>query len=335
MSQTGSDYIRPLPLDSWGLYGTYEEAVFEILSYVKAQPRASDIRFWFQKRLEEPWSRSFLATFCTLGLLERFGPRSRSTYRLTRRGEMFLLTKSRRILVEGLVSRDRFRTMVSIIMTYGPITPKEIAAVLRRETIYDKSYLMHALGWMQGLGLIKRSKKGFRGVSKSEQRDNAPAAFRNLASYVEAFRKDHPEGEMSAFVMMRFDKTGVHTSIFDEIKKTLQQYKIVAVRADDRAYSDDLFQNVQTYMHASTIGIAVFERITKKEFNPNVALEVGYMLGLGKPVCLLKESYLERLNTDLLGRVYYEFDSLRPSETIGPALADWLKAKGLVDTASQ
>ena len=31
----------------------------------------------------------------------------------------------------------------------------------------------------------------------------------------------------------------------------------------------------------------MFERLESERYNPNVALEVGYMMALGKPVCLL------------------------------------------------
>lgn len=83
-----------------------------------------------------------------------------------------------------------------------------------------------------------------------------------------------------------------------------------------------------TYIYGCALGVAVFERIESEEFNPNTALEVGYMFGLQKPVCLLKDRTLRTLNTDLVGKIYRSFDTLNPGETISTELAQWLEDKG-------
>jgi len=40
-------------------------------------------------------------------------------------------------------------------------------------------------------------------------------------------------------------------------------------------------------MHGSAFGIAIFERLTSDIFNPNVSLEVGYMMAMHKPILYL------------------------------------------------
>lgn len=47
-------------------------------------------------------------------------------------------------------------------------------------------------------------------------------------------------------------------------------------------------------MHGCEFGVAVFDRITEDDFNPNVTLEVGYMLGMGRNVLLLKDKTPEK-----------------------------------------
>lgn len=69
--------------------------------------------------------------------------------------------------------------------------------------------------------------------------------------------------------------------------------------------------------------------------NPNVSLEVGYMQGLRKPVCLLKDKTQKTLNTDLVGRLYKEFDPQDPKATIRPVLSKWLQDKNLVRSQEQ
>ena len=82
-------------------------------------------------------------------------------------------------------------------------------------------------------------------------------------------------------------------------------------------------------MHGCGFGIAVIERLQDDDFNPNVSLEVGYMLALGKPICLLKDKTHKTLQSDLGGKLYRPFDTQDPEASIPPVLSDWLRDKGL------
>lgn len=73
----------------------------------------------------------------------------------------------------------------------------------------------------------------------------------------------------------------------------------------------------------------MFERIEAERFNLNVALEVGYMFALRKPVCLLKDRTLSKLHADLIGKLFRKFDTQKPAETIPPAVFKWLSDKRL------
>ena len=143
------------------------------------------------------------------------------------------------------------------------------------------------------------------------------------------FKKDHPDEGKAAFVMMKFGRTPSHDKIIEAIRSAIKPYGIEGLRADDKQYHDELFPNIQTYVHGCGFGIAVFERIETEEFNPNVSLEVGYMIGINKPVCLLKDQTLRTLHTDLVGRLYRPFDTLDPGKTIPTELVRWLSDKGL------
>jgi hypothetical protein len=137
-----------------------------------------------------------------------------------------------------------------------------------------------------------------------------------IAASLRRFSAEHPDSEKVAFLMMRFGNTKAHRNIIAAVRKALTPLGITVVRADDKQYHDDLLQNVLTYAHGCGVGIAVFERIETDEFNPNVAFEVGYMLALGKDVCLLKDKTLKTLHADLVGRLYRTFDPLDPAGTI-------------------
>lgn len=144
------------------------------------------------------------------------------------------------------------------------------------------------------------------------------------------FKKDHPDESKAAFIMMRFGRTSSHEKIVEAIRSTLKPFGIEGLRADDKQYHDDVLPNIQTHIYGCKFGIAIFERIEQEDFNPNVSLEVGYLIGIDKPVCLLKDKTLTSLNTDLIGRLYRPFDTLNPADTIPEQLGRWLSDKGLV-----
>lgn len=151
-----------------------------------------------------------------------------------------------------------------------------------------------------------------------------------LAPYIEQFRGEYPDPRKSAFIIMRFGTSPRHNAIVNAIRQALNKHNIQALRADDRAYADYLMQNIRTYMHGCGFGIAVFERIESDIHNPNVALEVGYMLALGKRVCLLKDKTLKALPTDVIGSLYMEFDIDNVDVSVQEALDSWLKQRGII-----
>lgn len=153
-------------------------------------------------------------------------------------------------------------------------------------------------------------------------------ALPEIASGLEKFRADHPLGTKTAFIIMQFGATKPHATVVDCIKNSLKAHGVVALRADDKEYMDDLFANIKTYMHACDFGVAVFDRITEDDFNPNVSLEVGYMMGMGKDVLLLKDRTLRNLHTDLAGKLYKQFDTTDVAGTMPQQIEKWLTDKG-------
>ena len=78
-------------------------------------------------------------------------------------------------------------------------------------------------------------------------------------------------------------------------------------------------------MNASQYGIAVFEQINERDINPNVNLELGYMLGQGKKCLLLKEERVPSLNADLVGHLYKTFDFFNIEKTVKTEVENWIK----------
>ena len=176
---------------------------------------------------------------------------------------------------------------------------------------------------VQYVSTVLQAKKK-SGKNMSEETASNP----EIASGLQKFRNDFPVTKKTAFIIMKFNDTKLHKEIVTCIKDVLDKNKITALRADDKQYMDDLFPNVKVYMHGCNFGIAVFDRITEEDLNPNVSLEVGYMLGMGKSVLLLKDKNLKSLQTDLMGKLYKEFDPLKISKSLPNQIEKWLSDKG-------
>jgi hypothetical protein len=72
------------------------------------------------------------------------------------------------------------------------------------------------------------------------------------------------------------------------------------------------------------LGIAVFEDIEKREFNPNVALELGYMLARRRRCLILKEQHLPSLPADVINRLYKPFNMFDVTNSVTREIGRWV-----------
>lgn len=146
---------------------------------------------------------------------------------------------------------------------------------------------------------------------------------------------DFPNPYSNVFLMMRFRTTKQHQNINDTISAILKEYSLNLIRADSKQYYDELWTNVKSCMDASSYGIAVFEQIDERDINPNVSLELGYMLGRGRRCLLLKEKRMPILQSDLCGHLYRQFDSYYIEDTVRSEVYKWLKDLGIAKRADE
>jgi hypothetical protein len=152
----------------------------------------------------------------------------------------------------------------------------------------------------------------------------------DLNQSLKKFHKDHKKNDNCGFLMMKFEDTKIQSEIANITKEIFKKQGISLLRADDKWYSDDLFTNIKTYMQGCTFGVALFERIKTNHFNPNVSLEIGYMMALNKPILFLKDSTLESLHSDLIGKLYYEFDFQNHQERLSNVINKWIIDKEII-----
>ena len=85
--------------------------------------------------------------------------------------------------------------------------------------------------------------------------------------------------------------------------------------ASDRMIVDDLWANVAAHMWACRYGIGFFEDRRARGINYNLTIEVGGMLVMGRRLALLRDRSIERLPTDLVGKIYKSVDLDDPGAT--------------------
>jgi len=166
------------------------------------------------------------------------------------------------------------------------------------------------------------------GESKRESTFPIPLGYENVGPILECFKKDHPNYDQNVFIMMRFRQDSPFPEIHSAIVSALKQRGYNGLRADHRTYpqDDDLWMNVCTYMLGCKYGVAVFERGAEtQEYSPNVELEYGFMRAMNKRVLLLKYKDRTPLNTDVVGKIYKEFDSSKIVPSIEKQISKWIR----------
>ena len=132
------------------------------------------------------------------------------------------------------------------------------------------------------------------------------------------------EFERNVFVMMRYG-TDTCGAIEQAIRSSLVANGLTPHLAKDRSLVDSLWENVETYIDNCKYGLAVFEDTDIREYNPNVSIELGYMLGQGKRCLLLKEQRMPRLPTDIVGHIYRSFDIFNIADSIPREIEAWVR----------
>ena len=179
------------------------------------------------------------------------------------------------------------------------------------------------------LEMLLRSDVAFAERSQVENL-KLPDGYEHLSRFFPAFLNDYPDIKRNVFLMMRFKTGAQYDEIYHSIKDGLKPFGLSLLRADNKDYTGDLWENVCLYMLGSNYGIAVFEEVDIRQYNPNVALEIGYMKALNKRCLILKDQRMPNMPTDIVGKLYKEFDTYRIAESIKVAIHSWVFDIGLV-----
>lgn len=159
------------------------------------------------------------------------------------------------------------------------------------------------------------------------RREIVPA---EIGESLKLFRADYPDSEQVGLLLMSSASTEAHRQIAHGVRDAFAGHEIAVLKDDDQQYHDDPYWNLLTHAHGASFGVAVFERMESEDFNPNVAFEVGYMQALGKEVCVLKDSLLDHLQTELIVKTWYPFDPKDLKKSIRSQVELWARGTGLI-----
>lgn len=149
-----------------------------------------------------------------------------------------------------------------------------------------------------------------------------------IVQAMRAFLSEHPF-DLNVFGMTRFPDEQDETDA-DPVAGALETARAACAAhglefhlASDRTIAEDLWANVAAHMWASRYGIGFFEDRRGRGLNYNLTLEVGGMLVTGRRSALLKDTSIDRMPTDLVGKIYIAVD-LGNTDNVASAIHSWI-----------
>jgi hypothetical protein len=149
-----------------------------------------------------------------------------------------------------------------------------------------------------------------------------------LLPVLREFLQGHPF-DLNVFGMTRFpdeqddSNPDPVASALEAARRACADHGLEFHLASDRKLVDDLWQNVDAHMWACRYGIGFFEDRRGRGVNYNLTIEVGGMMTTGRRLALLKDVSIDRMPTDLVGKIYNEVD-LEDKAAVGNVVHSWL-----------
>jgi hypothetical protein len=114
-------------------------------------------------------------------------------------------------------------------------------------------------------------------------------------------------------------------AVIQAVRDAVQNCGCVPRIASDGQYHPILWDNVELYLLGCRRGIAIVEDKYLPELNPNVAMEWGWMRGMGRNVLYLVEKDFKKQRADWGGLIESQFDWANPGPDIKAGVEAWLK----------
>lgn len=135
--------------------------------------------------------------------------------------------------------------------------------------------------------------------------------------------------DKSIFIMTKFPQSNeqIDQELRDVIKAVedaITEAGWVPRIASAQDFHQILWDNVELYLLGCCRGVAIVESKYRSELNPNVAMEWGWMRGMGRSVLYLVEDSFQLARADWGGLIEYRFPWNNPKDKIREAVRKWL-----------
>jgi hypothetical protein len=158
--------------------------------------------------------------------------------------------------------------------------------------------------------------------------------YQSHATQLRGFYSKEAPYEKCVFVMTKYpakddpsDKAVQLGKLIQTICAAINSRGFKATLAAEANLERWLWGNVELYLAACSQGVAIVEDQYAPELNPNVAMEWGWMVGMGKRVAFLREKSFSHKRADWDGLLDYTFDWSKPDDDIEIALTHFLGPK--------
>lgn len=133
-----------------------------------------------------------------------------------------------------------------------------------------------------------------------------PNALLGWREKMKAFLAKYPF-DHSIFLMIRYHDR--NETLVRRLRRCAEKRGYSIILAKDHSLTDDLYNPIACLLCCAR-GLAVFDKPESGQvFNPNVAYELGMMHLLGRSCHVLKHAKLNVLHTDILMKLYDEYDN--------------------------
>ena len=136
--------------------------------------------------------------------------------------------------------------------------------------------------------------------------------------------------EKSVFIMTKFPGTaaspldGQLKRVIASVRSAITICGYIPRMASDAVFHPMLWDNVEIYLLGCQRGIAILESRYMPELNPNVAMEWGWMRGMGREILPLVDKDFAYRRADWGGLLESVFDWDDPDAAIPGAVKAWL-----------
>lgn len=151
-----------------------------------------------------------------------------------------------------------------------------------------------------------------------------PAIIQPLRGFLDEYPFERNVFGMTRFPDERLAATDPVARAIEEVREVCRAHGLAFHLASDRAIVDDLWANVAAHMWGCHYGVAFFEDRMGRGLNYNLTIEVGSMLMTGRRCALLKDKSIERMPTDLVGRIYRPID-LNKGDSVAASMHTWIR----------